>query len=273
MPPSTPPSEPSADVTRPGHVRLPSQVEDKLEGYKPDMAGPLVWQVTKMNKKDYLLWVHTPHKLPFVARFFASSFLEFFSRTPWYVVPAVWVPVALWLASGSWATNGPKMTVGLMAVGLLFWTLIEYTLHRWVFHVDERLPDNRWALFAHFLLHGVHHLIPMDRYRLVMPPPLIVPLIALTWTVLRTVFFWWSEPTFRAFYSGAMIGYICYDMMHYFTHHGIKLDRKSYCGRMRSYHMKHHFADMYHLGYGITSKVWDRVFGTVLPMPGDKKAA
>jgi 4-hydroxysphinganine ceramide fatty acyl 2-hydroxylase len=39
-------------------------------------------------------------------------------------------------------------------------------MHRFLFHVDEWLPDNRWALAAHFLLHGVHHYLPTDRYRL-----------------------------------------------------------------------------------------------------------
>lgn len=247
-------------------IRRPSMVEDKLTGYKPDMAGPLVWQVTKMNKADYLLWVHTPHNLPYIARFFQSSFLEFFSRTPWYVVPLVWVPCALWLMSPHVAVAGYVKTAIIVGLGMALWSFIEYTLHRFVFHVDEMLPDNRWALFGHFLLHGVHHLIPMDRYRLVMPPMLLLPLIAFTWTILSNVFFFMTPEAFRALYAGAMLGYVGYDMMHYFTHHGLKLSRDSYMGQMRSYHMKHHFADMYHKGYGITSKFWDRVFGTELIM-------
>ena len=34
---------------------------------------------------------------------------------------------------------------------------------------------------------------------------------------------------------------------------------------MKRYHMKHHFSGQQNLAYGITSKVWDTVFGTLLP--------
>jgi len=37
---------------------------------------------------------------------------------------------------------------------------------------------------------------------------------------------------------------------------------------MKTYHMKHHYAGLHHSGYGITTKLWDWVFGTVLVLPG-----
>jgi len=36
--------------------------------------------------------------------------------------------------------------------------------------------------------------------------------------------------------------------------------------------MKHHFSGMQHLGFGITSKVWDHVLGTVLDIEAAKAA-
>lgn len=51
-------------------------------------------------------------------------------------------------------------------------------------------------------------------------------------------------------------------MVHYYTHHGAP-SRTSYLGDMKAYHMKHHYMN-YHLGYGISNKFWDHVFGTVL---------
>jgi len=65
--------------------------------------------------------------------------------------------------------------------------MLEYALHRFLFHIDELLPDRPFFLMIHFLLHGIHHYLPMDRcvaftivncdsahnicsLRLVMPP-------------------------------------------------------------------------------------------------------
>ena len=55
-----------------------------------------------------------------------------FSRTPWYVVPLVWVPVVTGMLVyanklGVSSENGAAIFVG----GLALWTLIEYVLHRW----------------------------------------------------------------------------------------------------------------------------------------------
>jgi hypothetical protein len=36
-------------------------------------------------------------------------------------------------------------------------------LHRFLFHIDEMLPDRPIFLVLHFLLHGIHHYMPMDR--------------------------------------------------------------------------------------------------------------
>lgn len=42
----------------------------------------------------------------------------------------------------------------------------------------------------------------------------------------------------------------------------------SYLAEMKTYHMKHHYAGLHHVGYGITSKLWDLVFGTELILRG-----
>jgi 4-hydroxysphinganine ceramide fatty acyl 2-hydroxylase len=82
----------------------------------------------------------------------------------------------------------------------------------------RKLPDNRVGITLHFLLHGIHHYLPMDKYRLVMPPTLFVLLAAPFWKLAHTVFFYnWYAAV--AVYSGGVFGYICYDLTHYFLHH------------------------------------------------------
>lgn len=80
------------------------------------------------------------------------------------------------------------------------------------------LPDNRVGITLHFLLHGIHHYLPMDKYRLVMPPTLFVILATPFWKLAHTVFFynWYAAVTV---FCGGVFGYVCYDMTHYFLHH------------------------------------------------------
>ena len=64
-------------------------------------------------------------------------------------------------------TSIPASTYAKAAVcfvfGNLIWTILEYTLHRFLFHIDRLLPDHPAALTVHFLMHGIHHYLPMDR--------------------------------------------------------------------------------------------------------------
>lgn len=50
----------------------------------------------------------------------------------------------------------------LYIFGNFFFTFLEYTMHRFLFHVDYYLPDRSVFLMLHFLMHGVHHYLPMD---------------------------------------------------------------------------------------------------------------
>jgi 4-hydroxysphinganine ceramide fatty acyl 2-hydroxylase len=112
---------------------------------------------------------------------------------------------------------------------MFLWTLVEYGMHRFLFHVDEWMPDNRWFLTLHFVLHGIHHYLPTDRYfptldtliilfslRLVMPPTLFI-MLAYPWYKLAHLLFPYYIAL--AIYSGGIAGYVCYDMTHYFLHH------------------------------------------------------
>lgn len=74
------------------------------------------------------------------------------------------------------------------------------------------------GITTHFLLHGIHHYLPMDKLRLVMPPTLFVALATPFYKLAHTVFYWdWYVAT--AVFCGGIFGYICYDLTHYFLHH------------------------------------------------------
>ncbi|KAA6412329.1 MAG: fatty acid hydroxylase [Lasallia pustulata] len=237
-----------------------------------DLNRPLLMQVWNggFSKDFYLEQVHRPrhYKGGESAPLF-GNFLEPLSKTAWWIVPMVWLPP---VSYGTFlASQGLANLTQLAAywiVGLCIWTLVEYGLHRGLFHVDKYLPDNRVGITAHFLLHGIHHYLPMDKLRLVMPPTLFVVLAAPFWKLAHTVFFYnWYAAT--AVYCGGIFGYICYDLTHYFLHHRTL---PSYYRELKKYHLQHHFAD-YENGFGVTSRFWDRVFGTELAPPKAAKAA
>jgi len=173
---------------------------------------------------------------------------------------------------GSWyGFNGlstPLEGVGYWCLGLFLWTLVEYILHRCLFHVDKYLPDNRVGITAHFLLHGIHHYLPMDKYRLVMPPTLFLVLATPFYRLAHFVFFY-NYYAATSVFSGGIFGYICYDLTHYFLHHR---NLPSYYRELKKYHLQHHFAD-FENGFGVTSRFWDTVFGTRLEYTKAAKAA
>ena len=104
------------------------------------------------------------------ARLFGPSYLEMFTQTPWYVVPLVWAPITITLFYKSLAQQSSDLdlstalgrTMACFFVGNFVWTLLEYTLHRFLFHIEEALPDRPSALTLHFLLHGIHHYLPVS---------------------------------------------------------------------------------------------------------------
>lgn len=62
--------------------------------------------------------------------------VQFFTKTPWWAIPAVWGPLVMYMAmaahhDGLWLSALPFA----MAAGALIWTFIEYLLHRFVFHM------------------------------------------------------------------------------------------------------------------------------------------
>ncbi|PGH02810.1 hypothetical protein GX51_04422 [Blastomyces parvus] len=229
-----------------------------------DLNRPLFGQLWYggFTKDFYLQQVHRPrhYKGGESAPLFGNV-LEPLTKTAWWVVPSVWYPVVAYATAVGFA-GLQNYIVGsaYWVLGLCIWTLVEYGLHRCLFHVDGYLPDNRVGICLHFLLHGIHHYLPMDKYRLVMPPTLFVLLATPFYYLSKAVFFynWYAAVTV---FSGGVFGYVCYDMTHYFLHHRTL---PSYYKQLKKYHLQHHFAD-YENGFGVTSRFWDKVFGTELP--------
>ncbi|CAG8455673.1 10677_t:CDS:2 [Ambispora gerdemannii] len=227
-----------------------------------DLNKPLFYQMFHCNysKEFYLKQIHKPRFLPYSARLFGHPHLEMLTKTPWYVIPALWLPATYYHIYMASETLGNKSITVLFIIGIFLWTLIEYTLHRFIFHIDQLLPDHPYALSVHFALHGIHHYLPMDRLRLVMPPVLGMSIAT---PIVRLGYMIFPEYIAHGIIAGAFFGYICYDLTHYHLHHARPFGH--HLREMKSYHLNHHYKN-YESGYGITSKIWDRVFGTEIQL-------
>lgn len=282
--PLPPPPPPRTDLPSP---ELDAAV---LRGEEPfSLTEPCVFRVGNLGADAYWEWVHRP--VPGAPRFFRRGWVEACSKTAWWVIPLVWLPVATVLAlagarhincslSSSPAEDcaapvvwtlpgvaaqaraaardyGPRALAWQLA-GAAFWQALEYAIHRGLFH--GRFPGYAGRTF-HFLFHGCHHKYPMDGLRLVFPP---VPAAPVMLTIFSGMVAALGIPRACSFASGTLTGYVCYDCFHYACHHGDSfVPRAPILGPLRHRHAQHHYHGEHDVGFGITTLFWDVVFGTL----------
>ncbi|CAH2004284.1 unnamed protein product [Acanthoscelides obtectus] len=236
--------------------------EDDLERLV-DWNKPMLSQVGKLGTK-YSEWVISP--VDRRLRLFDSDLLEYLTITPWYVVPMIWIPIIIYLA-----VIGTKKYIHItkdaspfipvvlsISEGIVLWTLIEYSLHRWVFHMEPS-GKSKSMIYFHFAIHGLHHKVPFDSRRLVFPP---FPAAIITFTIYKLTSLFFCDSTHLLVIAGGLLGYVVYDMIHFYLHHGAP-DENSYFYHLKRYHNQHHFAH-HNSGFGISSVFWDKIFGTAL---------
>jgi sterol desaturase/sphingolipid hydroxylase (fatty acid hydroxylase superfamily) len=151
---------------------------------------------------------------------------------------------------------------GQFAIGWFIWTLLEYWLHRTMFHWT---PKFSWGERFHFILHGVHHTWFQDRFRLVMPPAASMAIGVVVWALMlgfaAALAFAFDPSWTWAVFAGVMFGYLCYDMVHYYVHHG--RPTVGWLKALRAHHAKHHHNPTYaERKFGVSTTIWDHVFGT-----------
>lgn len=186
-------------------------------------------------------------------RLFDNMILDKLSRVHWSVPLFVYVPVILALAVVSFELVPVASALGVIALGYLIWTLIEYFGHRYLFHWEF---PGAFGRRIHFLIHGVHHDHPNDPLRLVMPILLSGPIMVIAFFVATGLF----GATLRyPALAGFVTGYLVYDMVHYYTHHATPTTRLGLT--LRRLHLMHHFRD-HDKGFGVSAPYWDAVFGT-----------
>ena len=189
-------------------------------------------------------------------RVFENDLLESLTHVHPITPLLVWGPVTLLLfinGLGKLDYNYFKVFIWTLS-GILVWTFIEYIFHRYVFHFPAKSALGKRLVF---LFHGLHHDDPHDKTRLVFPPVPAAGLLSLFYFAFAAII---PESPLFTFLSGFLFGYLCYDYIHYATHH---FPMKSKVGKyLRKYHLVHHFSDS-DAKFGVSSPLWDYVFNTV----------
>ena len=209
-------------------------------------------------------------KKPFVSaknesvRMFSNPVLDKISRVHYTTPLILFVPFILFLLYQTFFNYGtPALKMLLLyGGGLAFWSLAEYVLHRFLFHLE--LPGELGKRI-HFISHGVHHDYPNDAKRLVMPPALSIPLAAAFYGLFLLVF-GGDKGLMFPFFAGFLNGYLVYDMLHYAIHHATFTN--PIFQTIKRHHMVHHFHEP-DRGFGVSSKLWDEIFRSTFRI--DKK--
>jgi sterol desaturase/sphingolipid hydroxylase (fatty acid hydroxylase superfamily) len=185
-------------------------------------------------------------------RLFESDRLERLTTISPWAFCSLWVVVLSLAAYAGWGTAEPAAEVAWVLGGLVFWTLFEYAMHRFMFHWNV---ESNWARSVVFVLHGNHHAEPGNRARNLMPPIISIPIsgavLCLLLLAVGSVGF--------LFFLGFMFGYAVYDGLHFACHQFTMRGRVLW--RWQQHHLHHHYAKE-EGNYAITAIFWDRVFGT-----------
>jgi sterol desaturase/sphingolipid hydroxylase (fatty acid hydroxylase superfamily) len=197
------------------------------------------------------------------AQLFKNSYLEVLTKTHPLVIWGIYFPLSISLLYYSAVGLGqPAWKIGLFFVfGGFVWTLFEYAMHRFVFHF---VAESDRAKKIIYILHGNHHHYPRDRERLFMPP---VPSLILA-SILFSIQYLLLGINVCMFFPGFILGYLTYGSMHYAIH-AWNPPFKWMKPLWRNHHL-HHYRDD-NKGYGVSTTLWDRVFGTMFDLKKEKE--
>lgn len=188
-------------------------------------------------------------------KLFNNKFLDSLTRTHiaipvtmffLYAIGLVW-----WTKTATALGNG--QIVALFFGGALFFTFVEYLVHRYVYHISPTTEERKKFQWT---VHGVHHDYPKDKQRLAMPPAFSVVIGTVLLGLFRLVL---GDFGF-SFLAGFMVGYALYLLVHYSVH--IFRMPSNRFKALWVNHAIHHYSED-EVMFGVSSPLWDYVFGSV----------
>lgn len=197
------------------------------------------------------------------AQLFRNRYLEMLTKTHPLIIWGMYLPVFAgmpYYAVTKLGYAGWRVAVTYIA-GMFFWTFFEYIMHRYIFHM---IAESERAQKFIYMMHGNHHHFPRDRERLFMPP---IPSLIISSVIFLLMYLAMGNNVYM-FFPGFILGYLMYGSMHYAIH-AWNPPFKWMKPLWRNHHL-HHYKDD-HKGYGVSTTIWDRVFGTMFDLKQEKE--
>ena len=197
------------------------------------------------------------------AQLFKNGYLEMMTKTHPLVIWGLYFPLICFLLyySNIRLEFSELRIAATFLAGIFFWTFFEYMMHRFVFHF---VAESERAQKIIYILHGNHHHYPRDKERLFMPP---VPSFILATIIFSLLFSIMGKNVFM-FFPGFVFGYLMYGTMHYAIH-AWNPPYKWMKPLWRNHHL-HHYKNE-EKGFGVSTTLWDRVFGTMFDLSKEKE--
>jgi len=174
------------------------------------------------------------------------------SKTAYHADFAIYaIVLGVLVATAALSTNWVQRLHWFAAftVAAASWTLLEYLLHRFLLH--------RVAPFA--AMHGVHH----DSPRAYVGTP--------TWATLAIIWLSVFVPAWRGvsfnvasgLTAGVMLGFLWYGIVHHVIHYRRPRLLAARLPAATHRHLRHHYSPQPG-NFGVTTPLWDHVFGTYI---------
>lgn len=199
------------------------------------------------------------------AQIFKNHYVEYLTKTHPLVIWGIYLPVMLFLPYYAFTNYfiAPWQIILIFLAGIFFWTFFEYIMHRFIFHW---IGDNPRTKKITYIMHGNHHEFPRDRQRLFMPP---VPSLIVS-CIIFLLFYVTMHSVAFIFFPGFVLGYLLYGTMHYAIHTWSP-PFKWMKPVWRNHHLHHYKSDA--RGFGVSTHVWDKIFGTDFNLSKEKEDA
>ena len=185
----------------------------------------------------------------------------------WKLTPLVfYTAVILWLFIAS-RNEALSLTTSLVLLvsGLFSWGLIEYVLHRFVFHYDASSELGRKIVYA---VHLSHHDNPDSRGQIFASLVISAPVAAAYLLLARFTTGSWRAVAYL--FTGLLVGYFYYEWLHFRSHH--RRAKLRFVRYLTKYHLLHHYQTP-GLRFGVSSPLFDILFGTFRPVRSHRNSA
>lgn len=195
-------------------------------------------------------------KSPFMIQDYPHLVKYFASRNPLHLLMFV-VPLWIFISYHLLKLNVAVSIFGIgFFSGVLYWTFLEYAIHRWGYHSAYKSKMVYYFLGSFHLYHhkdmSDHRILNAGFLMIYFLTPLVVsPFILL-----------FSSSFVVSMALGLSLSYYSYECVHYFIHY--KQYDSGYLKYIQNFHLHHHDKAP-NKNFGNTSHLWDALLGSYDP--------